>query len=83
LKRSEKMAENSGVTLKGINEKPSEYQVQGLEGISIEGDIEIEMDMNGGDGQVLARHLGQEFAKLALLLFDFSKSMGYPVEKTQ
>lgn len=75
------MAENSRVTLKGINEKLSEYQVQGLEGISVEGDIEIEMDMNGGDGQVLARRLGQEFAKLALLLVDFSKPMGYPVEK--
>jgi acetyl-CoA decarbonylase/synthase, CODH/ACS complex subunit delta len=75
------MAENNGVTLKGINEMLSEYQVQGLEGISIEGDIEIEMDMNGGDGQVLVRHLGQEFTKLAMLLVDFSKSMGYPVEK--
>ena len=75
------MAENNRVTLKGINEMLSEYQVQGLEGISIEGDIEIEMDMDGGEGQVLARHLGQEFTKLAVMLFDFSKSMGYPVEK--
>jgi acetyl-CoA decarbonylase/synthase, CODH/ACS complex subunit delta len=75
------MAENNGITLKGINEKLSEFQVQGLEGISIEGDVEIEMEMNGGDGQILARHLGQEFAKLAVMLFGFSKSMGYPVEK--
>lgn len=75
------MAEKNGITLKGINEKLSEYQVQSLEGISIEGDVEIEMDINGGDGQVLARHLGQEFTKLAVMLFSFSKSMGYPVEK--
>ncbi|MHC1687803.1 MAG: hypothetical protein AB9879_08855 [Methanothrix sp.] len=75
------MAENSGISLKGINEKLSEYQVQGLEGIRIDGDIEIEMDLNGGDDQVLARHLGGEFAKLAVLLFDFSRSVGYPVEK--
>ena len=77
------MAENNGVTLKGINEKLSEYHVQGLEGISIEGDIEIEMDMNGGEGEVLALHLGQEFTKLALMLFEFSKSMGYPIEKVR
>ena len=75
------MAENNGVTLEGINEKLSEYHVQGLEGISIEGDIEIEMDMDGGEGQVLARHLGQEFTKLAVMLLNFSKSVGYPVEK--
>jgi hypothetical protein len=39
------------------------------------------MDMNEGDGQALARRLGQEFAKLALLIVDFFKSMGYPVKK--
>lgn len=48
------MVQNSGISLKGINEKLSEYQVQGLEGIRIDGDIEIEMDMNGGDDQVPA-----------------------------
>jgi hypothetical protein len=50
LKWSEKMAENNGVTLKNMNEMLSEYHVQGLDGISIEGDIEIEMDMNRGEG---------------------------------
>jgi len=29
------MAENSGISLKGINEKLSEYQVQGLEGMAV------------------------------------------------
>lgn len=37
--------------------------------------------MKGGEGQVLAQHLGHEFTKLSVMLFDFSKSMGYPVEK--
>lgn len=75
------MAENSSISLKGINEMLSEYQVQGFDGMTIEGDIEIVMDMNGGEGEFLARHLGQEFTKLAAMLFDFSRSMGYPVEK--
>jgi len=81
------MAENSSkcesnsATLKNLNEKLSEYKVQGFDGITIGGDVDIEMEINGENSQFMAWSLGQEFAKLAAMLFDFSKSMGYPVDK--
>jgi hypothetical protein len=38
------------------------------------------MDIKRGEGQFLAQNLGQEFTKLAAMLLDFTRSMGYPVE---
>ncbi|MDD4460594.1 MAG: hypothetical protein PHQ24_12475 [Proteiniphilum sp.] len=66
--------------MKDINEALSDYQVQGLEGVILEGDIEIEMDISSGVQPLLAGSLGQEFTNLALQLFNFSRSMGYPVD---
>ena len=75
------MAENGRIALKDINETLHKYQVQGFDGVTIDGDIEIEIDIKEGEAQFLAQNLGQEFTKLAAMLLDFSKSMGYPVEK--
>jgi acetyl-CoA decarbonylase/synthase complex subunit delta len=66
--------------MKDINEALSDYQVQSLEGVILEGDIEIEMDISSGAQSLLAQSLGQEFTNLALQLFNFSRSMGYPVD---
>jgi CO dehydrogenase/acetyl-CoA synthase delta subunit len=66
--------------MKDINETLSDYQVQGLEGVILEGDIEIEMDISSGAQSLLAQSLGQEFTNLALQLFNFSRSMGYPAD---
>lgn len=74
--------EKKSLKMKDINEALSDYQVQSLEGVILEGDIEIEMDISGGPQPMLAQSLGQEFTKLALQLFNFSRAMGYPVDST-
>ncbi|OPY53664.1 MAG: Acetyl-CoA decarbonylase/synthase complex subunit delta 1 [Methanosaeta sp. PtaU1.Bin060] len=72
--------EKSSLKMKNINEELSDYKVQSLEGVVLEGDIEIEMDISSGAHPLLAQSLGQEFTKLALQLYNFSKAMGYPVD---
>ena len=72
--------EKSSMKMKDINEALSDYQVQSLEGVILEGDIEIEMDLSSGAQPLLVQSLGQEFTKLAVELFSFSRAMGYPVD---
>jgi hypothetical protein len=52
--------------------------LQSLEGFILEGDIEI--DLSSGAQPLFSQSLGQEFTKLALQLFNFSRAMGYPVD---
>ena len=72
--------EKSSMKMKDIKEALSDYQVQSLEGVILEGDIEIETDISSGAQSLLSQSLGQEFTNLALQLFNFSRSMGYPVD---
>lgn len=72
--------EKSSMKMRDINEALSDYQVQSLEGVILEGDIEIETDISSGAQSLLSQSLGQEFTNLALQLFNFSRSMGYPVD---
>lgn len=72
--------EKISLKTKDINEALSDCQVQSLEQVILEGDIEIEMDLSSGTQPLLAQSLGQEFTKLALQLFDFSRAMGCPVD---
>ena len=72
--------EISSLERKDINEALSNYLVQSLEGVILEGDIEIEMDISGGAQPLIAQSLGQEFTKLAMQLFNFSRAMGYPID---
>ena len=72
--------EKSSMKMKDINEALSDYQVQSLEGVILEGDIEIETDISSGAQSLLSQSLGQEFTNLALQLFNFSRSMGYPAD---
>ena len=65
---------------KDINEALSDYQVQSLEQVILKGDIEIEMNLASSSQLGLAHLLGQEFARLALQLFDFFRTMRYPVD---
>jgi len=71
---------NDRISLKinDLNEALSDYQVQSLEQVVLEGDIK--MDLSGGSPLGLAQPLGQEFARIALQLFDLSRAMGYPVD---
>ena len=55
--------------------------VQSLEGLKIEGDVEIDLDVGaGGVGPLFAYYFGQEAAKIAMQLINFAKAVGYPVE---
>ena len=70
------MAEGKDILkMKDINDVLSDYKAQCLEGVVLQGDIEIELDLPSG-----AQSLGRDFAALAAQLFDFSRSMGYPVD---
>jgi hypothetical protein len=66
--------------MKEINDVLSDYRAQCLEGVVLQGDIEIEMALPSGAQPQLAQSLGRDFAALAAQLFDFSRSMGYPVD---
>jgi len=77
------MAEESrkAVKLGELNKFLSEEEVHSLEGLSIEGDIEIEVDVGGADvGPILAAGFGQEIVKMATQLLNFSKALGYPAD---
>lgn len=66
--------------MKEINDVLSDYRAQCLEGVVLQGDIEIEMDLSREVQPQLALSLGRDFAALAAQLFGFSRSMGYPVD---
>lgn len=69
------------ITLSDLNKTLSEMNVQSLEGVKIEGDIEIEIDAGaGGVGPLFAYYFGQEAAQIAMQLIKFAKAVGYPVE---
>jgi acetyl-CoA decarbonylase/synthase complex subunit delta len=69
------------ITLSDLNKTLSEMNVQSLEGIKIEGDIEIEIDAGaGGVGPLFAYYFGQEAAQIAMQLIKFAKAVGYPVD---
>lgn len=66
--------------MKEINDVLSDYRAQCLEGVVLQGDIEIEMALPSGAQPQLAQSLGRDFAALAAQLFGFFRSMGYPVD---
>jgi hypothetical protein len=77
------MAEESrkAIKLSDLNKFLSEGEIRSLEGLSIEGDIEIEVDVGGADlGPILMAGFGQEIVKMATQLLNFSKAMGYPAD---
>jgi acetyl-CoA decarbonylase/synthase complex subunit delta len=58
-----------------------DIDVESLEGVTIEGDIELEMDAGGGLGPQLAYMLGHETAQIASHLINISRLLGYPVDQ--
>lgn len=75
------MAEEKTLKLSDLNKFFSDGEVQSLEGISIEGEVDLELDLGNGDiGALLAASFGQEIAKVATNLINFSRAMGYPVD---
>ena len=77
------MAEESrkAVKLGDLNRFLSEREIRSIEGFSIEGDIEIEVDAGGMDAvPILAASFGSEIVKTATQLLNFSKALGYPAD---
>jgi acetyl-CoA decarbonylase/synthase complex subunit delta len=77
------MAEESrkAIKLGELNKFLSEGEIRSLEGLSIEGDIKIEVDVGGADlGPILMAGFGQEIVKTATQLLNFSKALGYPAD---
>ncbi|MCX9025388.1 MAG: acetyl-CoA synthase subunit delta, partial [Candidatus Methanoperedens sp.] len=54
--------------------------IQALEGVKIEGDVEIDLGQMGMNPQ-MAYALGHETAQLALHLMNISRILGYPVDQ--
>ena len=56
---------------------------EALEGVTFEGDIELEIDETGGCSvnQLVAYALGQEAAKMGMYLLRLAHTIGYPVEQ--
>ncbi len=59
----------------------NDMDVESLEGVTIEGDIELEMDTGGGLDPQLAYMLGHETAQIARHLINISRLLGYPVDQ--
>ncbi len=59
----------------------NDMDVESLEGVTIEGDIELEMDAGGGLDPQLAYMLGNETAQIARHLINISRLLGYPVDQ--
>ena len=55
--------------------------IEAIEGITIEGDIDLEMDTSGGLDPQLAYMLGQETAQIATHFINISRLLGYPVDQ--
>jgi acetyl-CoA decarbonylase/synthase, CODH/ACS complex subunit delta len=59
----------------------NDMDVESLEGVTIEGDIELDMDTGGGLDPQLAYMLGHETAQIAQHLINISRLLGYPVDQ--
>src|SRR5512136_496251 len=69
------------ISLSDLNKTLTEMNVQSLEGLKIEGDVEIEIDAGaGGVGPLFAYYFGQQAAEIAMQLIKFAKAVGYPVD---
>lgn len=69
------------IKLSDLNKQLADMGVKSLEGIKIEGDIELEIETGaGGVGPLFAYYFGEEVAKVAVQLVNMAKGFGYPVD---
>jgi len=75
-----KMGEKK-IKLSDLNKQLADMDVKSLEGIKIEGDIELEIETGaGGVGPLFAYYFGEEVAKVAVQLVNMAKGFGYPID---
>ncbi|MDK2891700.1 CO dehydrogenase/acetyl-CoA synthase subunit delta [Methanohalophilus sp.] len=69
------------IKLADINKLFKDLDVESLEGVTIEGDIELNISGGGGLNPALAYALGHEAAQISLHIANISRMLGYPVDQ--
>lgn len=63
------------------NDLFKDFDIQALEGVTIEGDIILDIANGGGLNPAFAYALGQEFAQLGIHMNNISRMLGFPIEQ--
>ncbi|MFQ6120285.1 MAG: acetyl-CoA synthase subunit delta, partial [Methanosarcinales archaeon] len=73
------------IKLSELKELIEGIQIEALEGVVIEGDIEIEISREGQSGldPTIAYLISQESAQAATHLMNIARILGYPIEMAQ
>ena len=69
------------IKLSNLTDMFKDMDVEALEGVTIEGDIELDLSGGGGLDPALAYSLGHEAAQIAVHIANISRLLGYPVEQ--
>ncbi|MCG7853774.1 MAG: CO dehydrogenase/acetyl-CoA synthase subunit delta, partial [Methanosarcinaceae archaeon] len=69
------------IKLSNLTDMFKDMDVEALEGVTIEGDIELDLGGVGGLDPALAYSLGHEAAQIAVHIANISRLLGYPVEQ--
>lgn len=67
--------------LTDITQLFKDFDIEALEGVSIEGDIELNITGGGGLNPALAYALGQEISHISLHMANIGRILGYPVDQ--
>ncbi len=67
--------------LTDINDLFKGLDVESLEGVTIEGDIELDISGGGGMNPALAYALGHEAAQISLHVANIARMLGYPIDQ--
>ena len=64
--------------LSDLNSILKDLDVESLEGVTIEGDIELDIQGGGGMNPAMAYALGHEAAQISLHVANIARMLGYP-----
>lgn len=67
--------------LSGLTDILKDLDVESLEGVTIEGDIELDISGGGGLNPAMAYALGHEAAQISLHVANIARMLGYPVDQ--
>lgn len=67
--------------LSGLTDLLKDLDVDSLEGVTIEGDIELDISGGGGLNPAMAYALGHEAAQISLHVANIARMLGYPVDQ--
>ncbi|MCM1987314.1 MULTISPECIES: CO dehydrogenase/acetyl-CoA synthase subunit delta [Methanococcoides] len=67
--------------LSGLTDLLKDLDVESLEGVTIEGDIELDISGGGGLNPAMAYAMGHEAAQISLHVANIARMLGYPVDQ--